>query len=189
MSSANYLKKINANTNLDEELRAMLVQSHENLGCRSTYFMQMENPRLDVSTSWHMTITAALDRAKMLTGNFKIYLNQRILTLQECEAIIQCEEGELDPHRGCSIAKAKEIRELREKEERFETRDDEDDEYDELYALLEGDEDDQEMLEMWLEKMDRPGRKLARGSDESALDILLRMKETRQNQKMSAIEF
>lgn len=191
--SSNYLKKIQSQTTLEEGLRAMLADFHENRTLESPYRLFMENPALKVSTKWYMTITAALDYLKIVTGDFKIYFKQRLLTLQECEAIRQCEEGELEPHSGCSIERAKEIRALREREqyeELLETRDqDEDDEYDELCALLEGDEEDQEMLEMWLEKMDRPGRKLARGSDESALTILLRMKEMRQKRKMSAIEF
>ena len=184
--SKKYLQKINADPSLDKELRAMLVQSHEDLSFRSKYFMQIDNPRLDVSTSWHMTITAALERAMILTGTFKIYLKQRILTLQECEAIRSCEKGELDPHQGCSIERARETRALREREleeERNESRecdsDDEDDELEQLLQQVEDDEELQEMYEMWLEKMDRPGRKLARGSDEPAINILQRAKAIR----------
>ena len=181
--SRKYLQKINADTSLDKELRAMLVESHEDLSLRRKYFMQIENPRLDVSTSWHMTITTALERAMILTGTFKIYLKQRILTLQECEAIRSCEKGELDPHHGCSIMRSREARALREKEleeERNESREcdseHDDDALENLLEQVEDDEELQEMFEMWLEKMDRPGRKLARGSDEPAINILLREK-------------
>ena len=193
MSSPNYLKKINSHTSLDEALRVMLNDSHNDLSFRSKYFMQMENPRLDVSTSWHMTITAALERAKILTGKFKIYLKQRILTLQECEAIRSCEEGELDPHQGCSIQKAREARALREQEqyeERNESREcDSDEEFENILQQVEEDEELGEMFEMWVEKMDRPGRKLARESDEPAIDILQRNKALREINKMSAKEF
>ena len=58
-----------------------------------------------------------------------------------------------------------------------------------MLEQAEHDEELQERLEMWLEKMDRPGRKLARGSDESAADILLREKAMREIEKMSAKEF
>jgi hypothetical protein len=195
--SKNYLMKIESHASLDETLRAMLVESHENLGLKSNYFLKMENPKLDVSTSWHMTITTALERANILTGKFKIYLKQRILTLQECEAIRSCEEGELDPYKGCSITRAKEIRELREREQYEEQKEeiarrlehDEEDEYEELLEQAEHDEELQELLECWLEKMDRPGRKLARGTDESAIDILKREKTMKEIQRMSAKEF
>ena len=173
--SSNYLKKIQSQTTLDEGLRAMLADFHENRTLESPYRLFMENPALKVSTKWYMTITAALDYLKIVTGDFKIYFKQRLLTLQECEAIRQCEEGELEPHSGCSIERAKEIRALREREqyeELLETRDQDEDEFQQLLEQAEEDEELAEMLEMWLEKMDRPGRKLARGSEESAVDIL-----------------
>jgi len=190
--SNNYLKKIQETTALDEQLCAKLVQFHENMGFRTPYLLKMDNPRLTVSTSWHSTIMAALIEARILTGNFNIHFDERILTLQECEAIRSCEEGELDAHKGCSIARAREVRELREKEqyeEYEEYQEDEEDEFNELLEQAEHDEELKERLEMWLEKMDRSGRKLARGSDESAIDILLRNKAMREIEKMSAREF
>jgi hypothetical protein len=177
---------------LDEELRAKLTQFHENMGFKTPYLLKMDNPRLTVSTSWHSTIMAALIYAKILTGNFNINFDERILTLQECEAIRSCEEGELDADKGCSVERAREVRELRLKAEWDEIEpyeEDEDDEFNELLEQAEHDEELQERLEMWLEKMDRPGRKLARGNDESARDILLREKAMREIEKMSAREF
>ena len=118
MSSKNYIKKLQETTNLDQELRIMLVNFHEKREWKSPYRLEMQNPKLSVSISWHNTITSALDRAKMLTGDFTIQFNQtRILTLQECEAIQQCEKGELDIPSGCCIAHAMETRALREKEQ------------------------------------------------------------------------
>ena len=117
MSSQNYMNKIQEATTLDQELRTMLVNFHEKRELKSPYRLEMKNPKLAVSISWHSTITSALDCAKILTGDFTIQFNQtRILTLQECEAIQQCEKGELDIHSGCSIAHAMETRALRDKE-------------------------------------------------------------------------
>ena len=192
--STNYLKKIQEAIALDEELRGKLAQFHNNMGLKTPpYLLKMDNPRLTVSISRHNTIMAALFEAMILTGNFNIHFYERILTLQECEAIRSCEEGELDAYKGCSVERAREVHELRVKAEWDEIEPceekDEDDEFNELFEEAEHDEELQERLEMWLEKMDRPGRKLARGSDESAADILLRHKAMRKIEKMSAREF
>lgn len=136
--SSNYMNKIQQEISFDEELSA----------------------KLEVSTSWHRTIITALDRAKILKGEF-------------------------DPYKVSSINRLKE-----QYEERFETHNK--DEEDEFYTLLEQSEHDEklkERLEMWLEKMDSPGRKLLRGSDESAINILLREKAMKEIKKMSAKEF
>ena len=151
--STNYLKKIQEATALDEQLRANLVEFHENMGFKTPYLLKMDNPRLTVSTSWHNTIMAALFEARILTGNFNIHFYERILTLQECEAIRSCENGELDPHQGCSIERSRETRALREKEleeERNESREcDSEDEDDALEQLLEQVEHDEELQEMF----------------------------------------
>ena len=175
----NYIKKIQEHTGIDEGLHTMLVDAHQHLSYRSPYLLRMINPKLEVTESWHNTITSALDRANLFGGEYIIYLNHFEnmidLTSEDCELIRQCEEGELDPEKGCSIALAKEARAAREAEN--------------YTALLEEAEGDEELLEMWVEKMDRPGRKLARGSDESAIDILLREKAMNEIYEMSAREF
>jgi len=118
--STNYIKKIQEEATLNEDLRTMLVNFHEDryeiTDWKTPYRLEMKNPKLSVSVSWHNTIMSALEYANILTGDFIIQFNQRILTLQECQAIQQCEEGELHISKGCSIACAIETRELREKE-------------------------------------------------------------------------
>jgi hypothetical protein len=208
--STNYIQKIQQHADLEEELRTMLVNIHTNRDWITPVLLTMKNPKLKCLTSWHNTITSALDHAKILTGNFEIIFRDRTLTLQEAEAIRSCEEGELDPFKGCSIARAREVRELRDREQQMELYEDrfyhsltqdkdvedgedlEYDEDDEFLRSLEEAENDPELrenLEMWLEKMDRPGRKLARGSDESVADILKREKAMREIEKMSPKEF
>lgn len=145
--STNYIKKIQEATTLDEDLRTMLVNFHENRDWKTPYHLKMKNPKLSVSMSWHNTIMSALECANILTGDFIIQFNERILTLQECEAIQQCEEGELHTYKGCSIASAMETRELREKEIYEEIA------QDELKYSLEKNEGDEEVREKAMEEI------------------------------------
>jgi hypothetical protein len=208
-----------------------------------------------VKNSWHNTITAAIERAKLLGGDYNIFLNHHtnriLLTMEQYEMIRQCEEGELDPEKGCSIALAKVAHAAREAENlaqedydqyadldqmvreicsnalreaenlaqedydlyaaldqmvreicpntltKAECMERETDNYngkslqyaDEYADFLEQADGDSELLEMWLEKMDRPGRKLARGTDESATNILLRENAMAKIFMMSPREF
>jgi hypothetical protein len=207
----NYSKKIQELAGMNEYLRDALVEAQQELGNKTPYLLSMLNPKLHVKNSWHNTITAAIERAKLLGGDYNIFLNHHtnriLLTMEQCEMIRQCEEGELDPEKGCSIALAKVAHAARELENlaqedyneyadldqmvreicsnaltKAECMARETENYtgkslqyaDEYAYLLEEADGDSELLEMWLEKMDRPGRKLARGTDESATDILLR---------------
>jgi len=171
----NYINKIQAQTGMSELLRVKLVEAHEHISSKTPYLLRIDNPTLEVKSSWHSTVTAALDRAKLLGGEYIIYLNhfesRTLLTQEQIEIVRSCEEGELDPEKGCSIALAKAARSAREAEN---------------YEI---DYEDAEMMEMWLEKMDRPGRMAARGTEESATDILQRAKAMEEIYKMSAKEF
>jgi hypothetical protein len=204
MNTRNYIKKIQAQTCMSELLRVKLVEAHEHISSKSPYLLHMLDPKLDVKKSWHSTVTAALGRAKLLGGEYNIYINhfetKTLLTQEQIEIVRSCEEGELDPENGCSIAVAKAARAAREAEN-YEIDDDEyaalNEQLDEICSnalakaecAAKEEDDDTELLEMWLEKMDRPGRRAARGTEEPAIDILLREKAMEEIYKMSAKEF
>jgi hypothetical protein len=179
MNTRNYVKKIQAQTSMSDLLRVKLVEAHEHMSSKTPYLLEMLNPKLDVKKSFHSTITSALDRAKLLGGEYKIYINhfesRTLLTPEQIEIVRICEEGELDPEKGCSLALANYVREVREAEHLAQ----------EDYDAAE----DEELLEMWLEKMDRPGRMAARGNEEPAVNILLREKAMGEICQMSAKEF
>ena len=150
-----FIKKLRLTNGIDNELKDKLVYAHEQMHTKVPYLLCMLNPKLSVTNSWHNTITDAFTRAKLLGGEFKIYVNNITgkiqLTMDQCAMIQQCEEGELDAEKGCSIALAEESRAAREAENRAEEMTE-----DEMT------EDEEEMMEIWMEKMTRPGRVAAR---------------------------
>jgi len=150
-----FINKLRLVGGIDNELKDILVFAHEQMHTKVPYLLCMLNPKLSVTNSWHNTISDAFNRAKLLGGDFKIYVNNITgkiqLTMDQCAIIQQCEEGELDPEKGCSIALAKELRAEREAEN-----------YLEQEMTEEMTEDEEEMMEIWMEKMTRPGRVAAR---------------------------